>query len=57
MVDRISHISLYHLVHRVLNYLFRLSVDLPSECSTPAHERDLYAVCSQNYLLIKFYLS
>lgn len=57
VVDWISHISLYHLVHRVMNYLFRLSFDLPSERSTPAHERELYAVRSQNYLLIKFYLS
>lgn len=53
-VDLISHIFLYHLVHSVLHYLSGPSVDLPSECSTWAlHERDLYAVCSQNYLLIK----
>lgn len=37
-------------------YLARVWVDLASECSASPHERGLYAVGSQNYLLIKLYL-
>lgn len=37
-------------------FLARVWVDLASECSASPHERGLYAVGSQNYLLIKLYL-
>lgn len=37
-------------------HLARVWVDLASGCSASPHERGLYAVGSQNYLLIKLYL-
>lgn len=45
-----------HVILSTMCYPSRVWVDLASECSASPHERGLYAVGSQNYLLIKLYL-
>lgn len=54
VISNTAHVPLSNLVHHVLRRLLRPRLICPRSA---ADERALYAVRSQNYLLVKFYLS